>query len=447
MRTLIRNAVIVTMDKHRRVLEHSDILIEDSKIEAVGDAGKVKPDRVVDGTGRIVLPGFICGHTHLYGVMLRGAPLKMKPPLDFRQILDRVWWKVDAAFTNEDAYASALIASYELVRSGSTCFADTYSGPGSINRVLDDIAKGVSEVGLRGILAFEATERNSPEEGKQGLQENVRFLKRLQQHPQDLLHGMYSLHASFTLSDELIRRTREQADKLPAPITIHTSEGLIDVYHNLERYDKRTVERLFDLGLLGSDVVLAHCVNVNADELQLIRGSGASVAHNPMSNMNNAVGVAPIKEMLELGIPVCLGNDGFIFDALENIRCAFLVHRLHHRDPRVTTPDQILEMATIRGAEAYGLAKELGSIEPGKRADLVMLHPSPRATPLLPAGVASYIVYGLTAHHVETVFVNGNPVVENHRVTTVETQNIEKVMERVVPRLWAKLGIDVPPSR
>lgn len=447
MRTLIRNAIVVTMDRQRRVLEHSDILIEDSRIAAVGAAGKVKPDRVVDGTGRIVLPGFVCGHTHLYGVMLRGAPLKMKPPVDFRQILDRVWWKADTAFTNEDAYASALIASYELVRSGSTCFADTYSGPGSINRVLDDVAKGVSEVGLRGILSFEATERNSPEEGRQGLQENVRFLKRLQQRPGDLLYGMYSLHASFTLSDELIRRTREQADKLRAPITIHTSEGLIDVYHNLERYDKRTVERLFDLGLLGSDVVLAHCVNVNADELQLIRGSGASVAHNPMSNMNNAVGVAPIKEMLDLGIPVCLGNDGFIFDALENIRCAFLIHRLHHRDPRVTTPDQVLEMATIRGAEAYGLANELGSIEPGKRADLVILHPSPRATPILPAGVASYIVYGLTAHHVETVFVNGNAVVENHRVTTIDAQTIEKVLDRVVPRLWAKLGIDVPPSR
>lgn len=447
MRTLIRNATILTMDRPRRVLEHADILVEGSRIAAVGDAGKAKPDRVVDGTGRIVLPGFICGHTHLYGVMLRGAPLNIKPPLDFRQILDRVWWQVDAAFTNEDAYASALIASYELMRSGSTCLADTYSGPSSIGGVLDDIARGVTEVGLRGILAFEATERNSPEEGKRGLQENVRFLKRLKQQPNDLLYGMYSLHASFTLSDELIRRTREQADRLRAPITIHTSEGLVDVYHNLERYDKRTVERLFDLGLLGSDVVLAHCVNVNADELQLIRGSGASVAHNPMSNMNNAVGVAPIREMLNLGIPVCLGNDGFIFDALENIRCAFLIHRLHHRDPRVTTPDQILEMATIRGAEAYGLANELGSIEPGKRADLVILHPNPRATPILPTGVASYIVYGLTAHHVETVFVNGKTVVENHRVTTIDPQTIEKTLDRVVPSLWAKLGIDVPSSQ
>jgi 5-methylthioadenosine/S-adenosylhomocysteine deaminase len=447
LRTLIRNAMVVTMDRQRRVLEHSDVLIEDSRIAAVGDAGKAKPDRVVDGTGRIVLPGFICGHTHLYGVMLRGAPLNIEAPLDFRQILDRVWWKVDAALTNEDAYASALIASYELLRSGSTCFADTYSGPGSINRVLDDIARGVAEVGIRGILAFEATERNSPEEGKQGLQENIRFLKELQQHPNDLLRGMYSLHASFTLSDELIRRTREQADKLRAPITIHTSEGLIDVYHNLERYDMRTVERLFHLGLLGSDVILAHCVNVNADELQLIRGSGASVAHNPMSNMNNAVGVAPVKEMLDLGIPVCLGNDGLVFDALENIRCAFFVHKLHHRDSRVTTPDQILEMATIRGAEAYGLAKEVGSVEPGKRADLVILHPSPRATPILPNGVASYVVYGLTAHNVETVFVNGKAVVENHRVTTIDPQTIEKTLDGAVPRLWAKLGIDVPSSR
>ncbi len=443
MRTLIQNAMVVTMDSQRRVLEHADILIEDTRIVAVGEKTKAKPDKVIDGTGRIVLPGFICGHTHLYGILLRGAPLKMEAPSDFMQILDRIWWRADSAFSKEDAYASALIAGYEFIKSGTTCFADTYSGPGSIEGVLDGIAKGVTEVGLRGILAFEATERNNPKEGQRGLQENVRFIKRLKQNPHDLLYGMYSLHASFTISDELIKQTRQQADKLPAPLTIHTSEGLIDVYHNIERYDKRTVERLFDLGFLGSDVVLAHCVNVNTDELKLIRGSGACVAHNPMSNMNNAVGVAPVKEMMELEIPVCLGNDGFIFDAIENMRAAYLIHKVHHLDSRVTTPQQILEMATIKGAQCYGLADELGSIEPGKRADLVILHPNPQATPILPIGVASYIIYGLTNQNVETVFANGKMVVENQRVTTIEAETVEKTLEKVVPTLWAKLGIEI----
>jgi 5-methylthioadenosine/S-adenosylhomocysteine deaminase len=435
--------MVVTMDSQNRVLEHADILIEDSKIIAVGEKTKIKPDRIIDGTGRIVLPGFICGHTHLYGILLRGAPLKMEAPSDFMQILDRIWWRADSAFSKEDAYASALISCYEFIRSGTTCFADTYSGPVTIEGVLDGIAKGVTEVGMRGILAFESTERNSQEEGKRGLQENVRFIKQLKQKPNDLLHGMYSLHASFTISDELIQKTRQQADKLPAPLTIHTSEGLVDVYHNIERYDKRTVERLFDLDFLGSDVVLAHCVHVNTDELKLIHGSGACVAHNPMSNMNNAVGVAPVKEMMDLGIPVCLGNDGFIFDAIENMRTAYLIHKVHHLDSRVTTPQQILEMATIKGAQCYGLADELGSIEPGKRADLVILHPNPRATPILPEGVASYIIYGLTAHNVETVLINGEAVVENHHITTIEAEKVEKTLERVVPKLWAKLGIEI----
>ncbi len=431
------------MDPQRRVLTNTDLLIEDSVIASVGKGLKEKADRVIDGTGRMVLPGFICGHTHLYGIMLRGAPMDIKPTTDFLQILDRIWWKVDSAFVNEDAYASALASCYEFVKSGTTCFADTYSGPGSVEGVLDEIAKGVTEVGIRGILAFEATERNSKEEGERGLKENVRFLKKLQKTPHDLLYGMYSLHASFTLSDELIQKTREQADQLPAPLTIHTSEGLIDVYHNIEKYDKRTVERLFDLGILGSDVVLAHCVHVNQDELELIRGSGATVAHNPMSNMNNAVGVAPIKEMYELGIPVCLGNDGFIFDAIENIRTAYLIHKVHHLDTRVTTPQQVIEMATINGAQIYGLADKLGSIEIGKQADLVMLHPNPRVTPILPGGVYGYIVYGCTAHDVEHVFVNGNQVVENHQVTSVKQEDVEKALDRVVPALWKKLGIDI----
>lgn len=431
------------MDPQRRVLTNTDLLIEDSIIASIGKGLKEKADRVIDGTGRMVLPGFICGHTHLYGIMLRGAPMDIKPTTDFLQILDRIWWKVDSAFVNEDAYASALASCYEFVKSGTTCFADTYSGPGSVEGVLDEIAKGVTEVGIRGILAFEATERNSKEEGERGLKENVRFLKKLQKSPHDLLYGMYSLHASFTLSDELIQKTREQADQLPAPLTIHTSEGLIDVYHNIERYDKRTVERLFDLGMLGSDVVLAHCVHVNQDELELIRGSGATVAHNPMSNMNNAVGVSPVREMYELGIPVCLGNDGFIFDAIENIRTAYLIHKMHHLDTRVTTPQQVIEMATINGAQVYGLADKLGSIEVGKQADLVMLHPNPRVTPILPGGVYGYIVYGCTAHDVEHVFVNGSQVVENHQVTSVKQENVEKALDRVVPALWKKLGIDI----
>lgn len=434
--------MIITMDKQRRILPNHDILIDDSRIVAISQEIKTKADQIIDGQGRIVLPGFVCGHTHLYGVMLRGAPLGIKPPEDFIQILDRIWWKADSAFVHEDAYASALIACYEFVRSGTTCFADTYSGPGSIEGVLDDIAKGVTEVGIRGILSFEATERNSPKEGEQGLKENIRFIKRLKQNPNELLYGMYSLHASFTLSDEIMQKTRKQADSLPAPITIHTSEGLVDVYHNLERYDKRTVERLFNLGILGSDVVLAHCVHVNNDELELMRGSGAKVAHNPMSNMNNAVGVTPVKDMYKLGIPVCLGNDGFIFDALENIRTAYLIHKVHHLDSRVTTPQQVLEMATINGAEAYGLADQLGSIEPGKQADLVMLHPNPRATPILPEGVAGYIVYGCTAHDVENVLVGGKLVVENHKVTTIDAKRIEETLDQVVPKLWAKLGIE-----
>ncbi|MFW9830606.1 MAG: amidohydrolase family protein [Candidatus Thorarchaeota archaeon] len=443
MRTMIRNAIIVTMDANRRVLQNTDLLIENNVIAAIGHNIKEKVDHVIDGTGRMVLPGFICGHTHLYGIVLRGAPLDIKPTTDFLQILDRIWWKVDSAFVNEDAYASALAACYEFVKSGTTCFADTYSGPGSIEGVLDEIARAVTQIGIRGILAFEATERNSKNEGERGLKENIRFLKKLQQTPNDLLRGMYSLHASFTLSDELIQKTREQAHELPAPLTIHTSEGLIDVYHNIERYDQRTVERLFNLGVLGPDVVLGHCVHVNHDELELIQGTGAAVAHNPMSNMNNAVGVAPIKEMYDLGIPVCLGNDGFIFDAIENIRTAYLIHKVHHLDTRVTTPQQVIEMATINGAQIYGLGEQLGSIEVGKQADLVILHPNPKATPILPTGVYGYIVYGCTAHDIEHVFVNGKHIVENHEVITIKPEVVEKALDRVIPTLWEKLGISL----
>ena len=160
-----------------------------------------------------------------------------------------------------------------------------------------------------------------------------------------------------------------------------------------------------------------------------------------MSNMNNAVGVSPVKEMYEMGIPVCLGNDGFIFDTIENIRTAYLIHKVHHLDTRVTTPQQVIEMATINGAQAYGVGDRLGSIEPGKLADLVMLHPNPRVTPILPDGVYGYIVYGCTGNNVEHVFVNGKQVVENHQVVSIKAEVVEKALESVVLTLWEKLGI------
>ncbi len=440
---LIQNGLILTMDQKRRALEDGAVAIEDGRIIAVGKTREIsrdfKAEKVMDASGKIVMPGLVCSHTHLYGMLLRGAPLfaKIEPPADFTQILQRVWWPVDETMNYQDAYASALVGCLESLKTGTTLFADTYSGPNSIENVLDHIARAVNEVGIKGIIAYEATERHSKEEGERGVRENVRFIKKT--GGKGKVRGMFSIHASFTVSNELIKWVRELTDAHKASVTMHVSEGLSDVYHNMERYGKRTIERIYDVGLLGPDVVLAHCVNINQNELEILAKTGTKVAHNPMSNMLNAVGVAPVPEMLEKGIPVGLGNDGYIFDGFENLRAAYLLHKVHARDPRVITPLQVIEMATIRGAELYGLEKELGSIEVGKKADIIIIKPDVLPTPLTAQSVYGHLVNTVDGDDVETTIVDGEVLMENRKVLTVNEEEAEKTAQKTAEGLWRRL--------
>lgn len=370
---------------------------------------------------------------------MRGASLKIAPPSDFTQILQRVWWPVDEAMTFEDAYASALVASVEFAKSGVTTFADTYSGPNSISGVLDHIARAVDEVGIRGLLAFEATERHSKDEGMKGVLENVRFAEKLRATPGSKTRSLFSIHASFTVSDGLIKEVKKFAEKYRVPITIHTSEGMGDLHHNLENYGKRTVERLRDLGIVGPNVVLAHCINLDDDEIEIIAQTKTGVAHNPMSNMLNAVGVAPIIRMLEKNVNVGLGNDGYIFDMFENMRVTYLIHRVHHRNPNAVDAYTILEMATINGARLYGMESEIGSIEPRKRADIVIIKPTVLPTPLNANSVVGHLINTVDGDDVEHVLVDGKSIVRNKKLVTFDEEKAQSISQTAAAKLWTRL--------
>ncbi len=437
-RTLIRGGLVVTGDNRGTVHSDGYVLFEGNRILEVG-SGKPREFKgnVVDARGGLVIPGLVTAHTHLYGILLRGAKLNIDPPTDFAQILQRVWWPLDEKLTLEDAKASALSASADMLRNGSTFFADTYSGPNSIKGSLDAIANGANQVGIRSMLAFEITERDNPKDGQRGLAENVRFAKRARS--ESLTNLMVSVHASFTLSDELIQKAVDEARRLDVPVTIHTSEGLVDLYHNLEQYGERTVERLSRLGVLAPRTVLAHCVHVDDIELDLIALHGASVAHNPMSNMLNAVGTAPVPQMLKKGITVGLGNDGWIYDPFENMRCALTVHRLATGNPSVIGPDEVFRMATLDGAKCYGLEKEIGSLEVGKLADVVVLDTSRLPTPLTPESAVGHLVNTFGGRDVAEVFVDGVQVVEDRRLSQVDDEEVSHLSTEAAQNLWSRL--------
>lgn len=442
-RFLLKNGLIITMNSNNEIISDGNVLVEDGKIIMVGKEISESVDRVIDCNKQVIFPGFICAHTHLYSALLRGGPLNIDPPTDFTQNLQRIWWPLDEALSLEDAYTSTLYAVYELALNGVTAYLDTYSGPNSIEGSLDRISKATQDVGTRGVICFEATERRSPEEGIRGLEENRRFIS--QNDPEKtLVNGIYCLHAPFTVSDELIHKNNEYAAKTNSFKTIHTSEGLGDLHHNLERYGKRTVERLYDEGFLGPRTALAHAVHINNHEMDLIAETNTSVAHNPKSNELNAVGVAKLPEMLQRGINIGVGNDGFIYDAIENMRTAFLMHKLNHRNPsQLPTPLQVVQMITINAAQAIGLKDKIGSIETGKSADFTILDATALPTPIHEGNVYGHLVYGsFSRRDIKYVIVNGKTIVKNGIHTSLDAAQVSQQSMDSAVALWERLDLN-----
>jgi len=441
---LIYNALIVTMNSEKRVIDRGYIAIRDGVIIDVGvgdGVNKYSSEVVINGKKSVVIPGLQCAHTHFYGLLLTGSPWfeKIEPPTDFQQNLQRIWWALDVLLSYDEAYVSALMGSILFAHSGVTNFFDNISSPNTIDGVLDYIERGVNEIGIRGFISFEATQRRSDEEGFRGLLENERFIKKNNSDESKLVKGAFYVHASFTVKNELLVRAKELSDKYNALLAIHVEEGLVDVYHNIEHYGVRPVERLYKLGFLGPRTHLVHLVHTTNEELELVKKTCSHVAHNPMSNMLNAVGVAKIPEMLKMNINVGLGNDGYIFDHFENMRATYLLHKVWRRDPRVLTPIQVFEMATINVAKMFHQDMILGSIEPGKKADLVIIRPKSPNTPINSKTIYAHLINTFSSRDVDTVIVNGKFVLREGKLVNIDEEKSIEYVHRVVEKLWDKL--------
>ncbi len=441
---LIKNGLVVTMDNKRRVFEEGYVVIDEDRIVEVGkgDPGsKYVAEEVIDAEHGVVMPGFLCAHTHFYGALLRASPwfAKIHPPTDFMQNLQRIWWALDVLLTYEDAYAAALIGSIDFARTGTTMFFDNISSPNAIEGVLDHMEKAVNEVGIRGILSFEATQRRSLEEGIRGVRENERFIKKNNSDPSKLVKGAIYLHASFTVSDDLFIMAKDIAKKYNALLSIHAEEGLVDVFHNIERYGVRPIERMEKIGFLGPDVILVHVVQATDDELEIIKRTGAHVAHNAMSNMLNAVGVPKVPKMMKMGINVGIGNDGYIFDVFENMRTTYLIHKVWNLDPRILTPLEVVEMATVNVAKMFHVDNILGSLEPGKKADVIIIKPELPPTPVNAETVYGHIVNTFNGRDVDTVIVNGRIIMKDKKILTLDVEKAKEYVHKVVEKLWDRL--------
>ncbi|HEY4683195.1 MAG TPA: amidohydrolase [Candidatus Acidoferrales bacterium] len=434
---LLVGARIVTVDPDHHVLENGAIAIRRGRILAVGpraDLERKYSGKRVNLTGKLVMPGLVNTHTHAAMTLYRG----LADDLALQEWLEKYIFPAESRFTTADFVEwGSKLACLEMIRGGTTTFADMYYFE-------DQVAKAAAEAGIRGVLGetiihIPAPDFKTPEET---LRFTETFLKRWQGHP--LVVPAVAPHSIYLLPAATLQASAKLARDHHAPILIHLSETKKEVEDSRREHGLSPVAYLEKLGVLGPDVLAAHGVWVDAKDIALLQKHGAAIAHNPSSNMKLGSGVAPVVEMLKAGVVVGLGTDGAAsnndLNMFEEMDLAAKLHKLHLGDPRALPARQALEMATILGARALGMGKEIGSLEAGKKADLIVVAlDTAHAVPLY--NVESQIVYALKASDVESVMVDGRWVMRNRKILTLDEQKVLRQARQYADKVRASLGL------
>jgi putative selenium metabolism protein SsnA len=435
----IENGLTVTMNEERRIFKRGCVVIEDGKIVGVGKAGEIKhrADEVIDASGKVVMPGFICAHHHLYSTFARGMAIPGEPAKNFVEILEKLWWKLDNALTREDIYYSSLVPLIECVRNGTTTIIDHHESQSFQRGSLDEIARAVEEVGIRACLCLGTSDRYG--RGQEGLEENERFLSRLKSKPSELLRGMVGLHAAFTINDDTLDRSVQLAKEFGVGIHIHCAEDKADQDENLKKHNMRVIERLNSHGALGEKSIAVHCVHIDEKEMDILKTTGTNVVHNPESNMNNAVGCADVLGMMGKGIEVGLGTDGMSSDMLSQMRCAYLLHRHVKGDPRVAfleAPTMLLNNnpKIVRRVTGW----RVGEIAEGALADIVLIDYLP-PTILDKDNFLGHLIFGLVDATVDTTICGGKILMRGKKLVGLDEKSITEKSTELASDLWKRL--------
>src|SRR3989440_1220091 len=452
---LIGNGTIVTLDSDNRLIEQGAVLVHDDRIAAIGSDASLRQQhpgaRYVDANAGLIMPGFLCTHTHFYGAFARGMAIPGEPPRNFPEILEHLWWRLDKLLTLEDTRASAEIFMADAIRHGVTCVIDHHASPNAIEGSLDVIADAVGQAGIRACLAYEGSDRDGPRVIADGIRENERFIgslrsERRQQAESGMLAASYGLHASFTLSPSTLERCAAGGAELGVGFHIHVAEDVSDESDSVTRYQKLVVERLEADRILGPRSIAAHCVHVNSGEIGRLAETHTNSVHNPRSNMNNAVGRAPVKEMLEAGVNVGLGNDGFSMNMMQEMKAAYLLHKLALADPRAMPADLVLNMAFQQNARIMDAVfspfcndfPRVGELSVSSAADLILLDYLP-PTPLSSGNFPWHLIFGMDGHQVNSTMVNGRWLMRNRQLLTIDESRIHARARELSQALWNRM--------
>ncbi|GAB4156726.1 MAG: putative aminohydrolase SsnA [Candidatus Promineifilaceae bacterium] len=441
---LIVNGKLVTWGQPNEIIENGGLWLREGRIAGMGDSALLQqqhPDTpILDARGQLVMPGNICAHTHFYGAFARGLGIPGPPMQDFPDILQRLWWRLDRALTLEDVHYSALVCLIDAIKHGTTTLIDHHASPNAISGSLDMIAEAVTMGGVRAALCYEVTDRNGAAGAQAGIAENVRFLRSLAENPNGLLAGTFGLHASLSLSDETLADCVAAARDLRCGFHIHVAEHEADEYDARHKYGKRVVDRLAYAGILGPRSIVAHAIHIDAAEMNLLRDTRTWVTHQPRSNMNNAVGAADVEGMLRLGIPVCLGNDGFSNNMWAEWKAAYLLHKVVHRDPRRANGVDIVQMAVTNNAALAGMFwtdHPMGVLAEGAAADLILVDYQ-ATTPLHAGNLPWHILFGFESSMVTATICRGKILMQDRQLLTLDEAAITARSRELAARVWER---------
>ena len=442
---LILNGKIITWEKGNRILEGFALYIKDGKIAEIGLQEKLlashPEEERVDAEGQYVMPGNTCAHTHFYGAFSRGMAIPGNAPRYFPEILEKLWWPLDRSLRMEDVKYSALVCIIDAIKHGTTTLVDHHASPNSIPFSLDTIAETIEYSGIRANLCYEVSDRDGPEKAKEGIKENRRFAEFVQsKNPLDgRLTASFGLHASLTLSEKTLQDSRESAPG-ECGFHIHVAEHTSDQYDSLSKSGKRVVERLSDFGLLGPHSIAAHCVHIDAPEIQLLAESGTWVTHQPRSNMNNAVGLGDVDSLLRAGVKVTMGNDGFSNAMWTEWKAAYLAHKLWNNDPQRMNGMNIIQMGVYNNSEMLSTlfnGKLIGKLVPGAEADLIFVDYHP-ITPIHEGNLPWHILFGFDESMVTTTMVAGKLLMHKRVLLTMDEEKISCESQRLSTEVWQR---------
>ena len=433
---LIQNALVVTFDESRPILPNGQILVEGSKIAAVGDAVKAPADaQVIDANGRVAMPGLINAHHHLYSSFARGFAPPGEPARNFVEILQRMWWKLDLALDPEAVRYSAYVALLEAIHTGCTTIIDHHASPSCTDGSLDILEETFREAGLSGCLCYETSDRNLPADG---LAENARFLRKTQASGDGQITALFGLHAQMTLSDASLEAAAAACVAAQAGVHIHVAEDLSDETDCLAKHRSRIVQRLHQFSLTGPNSLFIHGIHLDESEMDLVADTGTMMVHNPESNMNNAVGTQKMLTLLKKGILLGLGTDGMTSHMVSAARVAHLLQRATLADPRVAFCEAC-EMLLSNNAKiaARCFPEPRGKLAPGQLADIALFDYVP-TTPLEEGRFLGHLLYGLNYARVHTTIARGQILMRDSKILTLDEQEICAKARESARAVWKR---------